>query len=358
MTSGSVSVTRLPAPSTTATRAPVRRARARAMTPTAPGSMRRLGVTASSKAGIAPSTAVITLELASCRRRVSSGPSRASAATTNVTAPVSTIASRTRGRKPTPSRATSGLLEAVARAANGEDQLGVLGPLFELFSQVADVDVDRPRVAVGAVAPDRAQELLAIEQPSRLGHQPGQQLELREGEPHGLAANGHLAVAAIDLDRAHAEDLVPQGSGARAAKHGPDATAQFGEPERLGDVVVGAGLEALDGIRLAAQGGEHDYGHHVAPRAQRSANLVPVGSGAQRHVEQYDVELLGAGAVHRGAAIGQRGHLMALARKGTGEHLPQRGLVIDDADPECGRGCLHRPQATAYAAATVAMSAA
>ena len=47
------------------------------------------------------------------------------------------------------------------------------------------------------------------------------------------------------------------------------AGQQLGEPERLGDVVVGAGVEAADGVHLAVLGGqEHDRHRRAAPRAR------------------------------------------------------------------------------------------
>jgi len=56
---------------------------------------------------------------------------------------------------------SSAVLEPVPGATHGEDQLGALRHPFELLAQMADVHVDAARVAIGAVAPDRAQELLA-----------------------------------------------------------------------------------------------------------------------------------------------------------------------------------------------------
>ena len=44
--------------------------------------------------------------------------------------------------------------------------------------------------------------------------------------------------------------------------------------ERLGDVVVGARLEALDGVGLAVERGEHDDRDDVAPGAQRAGDVV------------------------------------------------------------------------------------
>ena len=73
-------------------------------------------------------------------------------------------------------------VQPVTRAADRDDQARRLRLLLELLAQVAHVHVDRARVAVRAVAPDRAQQLLAAEQAAGLAHQGVEQLELRERE--------------------------------------------------------------------------------------------------------------------------------------------------------------------------------
>ena len=72
--------------------------------------------------------------------------------------------------------------------------------------------------------------------------------------------------------------------------------------------------------------------------AQRAAHLVAVGPGAERDVEQDDVEVVGAGAVDRRAPVGDRHHPVPLARERAGQHLAQVGLVVDDEDAERGVG--------------------
>ncbi len=62
------------------------------------------------------------------------------------------------------SQAPSHLLdEAVADAAHGEEELGLLRVALDLLAQVADVDVDGARVAVLGVAPDVLEQRLAGE---------------------------------------------------------------------------------------------------------------------------------------------------------------------------------------------------
>src|SRR5215217_4391504 len=77
--------------------------------------------------------------------------------------------------------------EAVADAAHCEDVLGLLGVGLELLAQMADVDVDRPWIAVGRVSPHAREQHVARE------HAPGgrgeraEDLELHERRRHGLA---------------------------------------------------------------------------------------------------------------------------------------------------------------------------
>jgi hypothetical protein len=141
------------------------------------------------------------------------------------------------------------------------------------------VDVDRARVAVGAVAPDRPQQLLAVEQPAGIGHQRVEQLELAEGQLHRLAVDRHLALRAVERDRPDDQHLGAHRPGARRAQHRADAAAQLGQPERLGDVVVAARLEPEHRVGLGVERRQHDDRHDVAPGAQRPADLVAVGAG-------------------------------------------------------------------------------
>src|SRR3712207_9228544 len=72
---------------------------------------------------------------------------------------------------------------------HGEDQLGVARVLLELLAQVADVDVDRARVAVGGVAPDALEQHRAAEHAAGVARQGGEDLELHVGQPGGLATH-------------------------------------------------------------------------------------------------------------------------------------------------------------------------
>src|SRR3954468_3437252 len=259
-----------------------------------------------------------------------SGESSASAATTSVTTLVASNANNKRVRSVT----RSPVPEAVARAADREDQLGRLRLLFELLAQVADVHVDGARVAVGAVAPDRAQQLLAVVQPPRLVHQALQQLELGERQPHGLGGDRHPALALVEHHVGDLQQPVVEQVAVGAAQDRADARPQLGEAERLGDVVVGAGLQALDGVGLGVQRGQHDHRRDVAPGAQRAGDVVARRARAERDVEQDDVEVAAARLLQRVVAVGDRRDAVTLPLEGAGEHVAEGVVVVDDEDVE------------------------
>ena len=74
-------------------------------------------------------------------------------------------------------------------------------------------------------------------------------------------------------------------------------------------------------------------------RRERSirATSCPVGPGAERDVEQHDVERpLGRG-LQRRLAVGDRGHAVPLALERARQHLPQRVVVVDEQDVQRGR---------------------
>src|ERR671919_89049 len=97
--------------------------------------------------------------------------------------------------------AGSWLAEAVAAPGDGEDQRRLLRLDLELLPQVADVDVDRARVAVGAVAPDRAQQLLAIERVAGTAHQPREQLVLAERQLDRAPVDADPALLLVERHR-------------------------------------------------------------------------------------------------------------------------------------------------------------
>ena len=69
------------------------------------------------------------------------------------------------------------------------------------------------------------------------------------------------------------------------------AREQLGEPERLGDVVVGAGVEAADRVHLAVLRGQEDDRHGRAALADALADLQAVDA---RQPDVEDQQVVGA----------------------------------------------------------------
>ncbi len=90
-----------------------------------------------------------------------------------------------------------------------------------------------------------------------------------------------------------------------------DAGQQHAELERLGDVVVGAGIEAEDGVGLGIGAGQHQDRHPHAAAPQQPAHLAPVHVG-QADVENDEVEMARLARVQR----------LGAGRRGVGFELP------------------------------------
>ena len=117
--------------------------------------------------------------------------------------------------------------------------------------------------------------------------------------------------------------------GGAAAQQRPHPGEQFGEPERLGDVVVGAGVEADHGVHLVGAGGQHQHREAVALGAQPSAHLQAVHPG-QSQVEHQQVDAaLQAGLEGRGSVLAHL-DLVALAAQGACERFRDGCVVLGE----------------------------
>ena len=115
----------------------------------------------------------------------------------------------------------------------------------------------------------------------------------------------------------------------------PDGGAQPGQQlvhaERLGDVVVGAGVEGGHLVGLALADRQHDD-RDVRPTAQAADDLDAVDAG-EADVEHDDVGML-LGREHQRLFAGRRQHHLVVARLQVGRHGPQDlRLVVDHQHP-------------------------
>ena len=120
-------------------------------------------------------------------------------------------------------------------------------------------------------------------------------------------------------------------SGLRAADGGAKARGEFGDGERLGDEIVGSGVERPHLVAFAVANGEHQNlqpGSHAAE--------LPAGFNAAdtRHVDvqQNGVEPAAFHALQGLLSVGRFGDFEAQRVERTIERAAQIGLIVGDED--------------------------
>ena len=196
---------------------------------------------------------------------------------------------------PRPDQAALGPCAApVADAADGRDVARRVGVVAELVAQPADVDVDRPVEDLGLVlAVDRVEQLVA-------GQDPAVGLEDRLRAAGTRRGSGRSAVPSRrDLVAVEVDDQVGVADRAarrgvacrrRRGRRGPaqdrlDAQDELGRRERLGQVVVGAVLEAGDPVDASSRAPTGSrIGVAAASSSRRTARITarPSSSGSIR----------------------------------------------------------------------------
>ncbi|MNT19113.1 hypothetical protein D3C72_1543540 [compost metagenome] len=149
--------------------------------------------------------------------------------------------------------------------------------------------VQRTAVQIGFVAPDRLQNIGPGQGAVQVAEQQARQGELLGGQHHGLAVARHGAGGFM-------EDGVAQDLGARrgrlgigAAHQGIDAGGQNRRGQGLGQVVVGAGVQARHDVLVLGAAGDQQ---HRRRRAQIGARPgQDLKSGAVRQVPVHDEEV-------------------------------------------------------------------
>src|SRR4249919_2439521 len=242
---------------------------------------------------------------------------------------------RARGRSGSVFRpaATRPLLgpEAIARAAHREDQLGIARIPLDLLAQVADVDVDRARLAVVRPAPQSLQELAPREHDAGALREDDQHLELDERELDGLPANVDCPSGNVDPELAPLDELLPFSGEVRrrgAPEECAHAAPELADRERLRDVVVRPELEPENLVELLAAGGEHDD-RDVALPSQALAHLEPVESW-EHHIEHHEIDCLLAETPKCLFSVARLDDGVAVPLEGVREQGLNRVLVVDE----------------------------
>ena len=134
----------------------------------------------------------------------------------------------------------------------------------------------------------------------------------------------------------------PASSALRAAQQRAEPGEQLLQRERLGKVVVGAGVEAGHPIGCLGPRREHQDREPVLLAAQHPAGGQAVDD-RHHHVENDDVGRVGAKGLQRLGAVGDRDDRVALEREGTGQRFAHGALVFGNKNRVLTAGFLLVP---------------
>ena len=182
--------------------------------------------------------------------------------------------------------------------------------------------------------------------PGHAGHlrQGHEQVELGAREPDVLAGAPDLARGLVDLKveiRARRVGGRRRDGGPRhrreAPEHGTHAGDELARLEGLGDVVVGADLEARHPVDDVVASGEHDDRGPPTGGAELAQDVEPRAPG-KHDVEDDQVRLVLERRRECRIAVAGVPDLVALAGKVGPHDLADVGLIVDDQDAAHGAG--------------------
>src|SRR5215203_1111076 len=182
------------------------------------------------------------------------------------------------------SRRSGYLGELITHPAHGQDVTGILRVCLYLSSDISDVHVRRADLTVELPVPQLFHYLLAAIDPSGMGREEPEDLELCGGQVYTVIAGPDLTAQKIDHEPGEREPLI-RSVHAPAPEMGPYAAHHLQRADWFGDVVVSAYLEAQDDASFAVSGSQHDH-RHVAALPEFLAEADPVDS--REHYVQYD----------------------------------------------------------------------
>jgi hypothetical protein len=145
--------------------------------------------------------------------------------------------------------------------------------------------------------------------------------------PHLVGARVETQVSDFQHDRA----LLRSAPGDSAQPGG-----QFGDGERLGQVVVGPGVEARDPVVDSVAGGEQQDRHPAVLLTQPSHDREAI-RGRDHDIEDHCVVVVLEPAPQRVLASGGDIDGVAFTRKGPAEKVGEAQVVLDDEHAHTGQ---------------------
>ncbi len=195
-----------------------------------------------------------------------------------------------------------------------------------------DVDGARRYEAVEAV--QFGQEHLAAEDPAGLRGERGEDAELARCAVDAGALDGDQVAVRVHGEGADAQDRIGRGGafggGARGtAQQGTDPGDEFARAVGLGEVVVGAQVEAEQQVVLGGTRGEHQDGQLVSLGAQGTHDVEAV-QARHHHVEHEQVGCGPVEVVERLAPVAHDDHGVTLALQVAAGQLGLLLVVLGD----------------------------
>ena len=155
-----------------------------------------------------------------------------------------------------------------------------------------------------------------------------QQAELERRQRDLGAVDGHASLREVHGQKRVRVGLASLGPASGPAEHGLDPGEQLLPAERLGDVVVGARLEAAHLLQLGRPGGQHRH-RHVGKVADALERLPTIQLG-HRDVQEDGVRRRRVERPQRILAVGGLGHLVALTLQELANEAADVRVVVDN----------------------------
>jgi len=185
------------------------------------------------------------------------------------------------------------------------------------------------------VAVDHVFQMRAGDYPSLSLHQGEQGAIFMNAETHRLARTGDDASRRIDRDvpimkhRSHAP--------CRASQNGPQAREELIDLEWLDDVVVRAGVEAVDAITELIPCGDDEGRRCVIAAAERMKH-IDAGTARQAEIEQQRRVSVIDQRNLRGAGVVRRIDMPRVLPKRGSDRFGQHSIVFDQKDARLSHG--------------------
>lgn len=203
--------------------------------------------------------------------------------------------------------------------------------LVDLAAQAAHVDLDDVRLRVEIQIPDILEQHVARDDAAGIAQQVFEQAEFQRPQLDHLRAAADGVAEQIELEIGEL-----QRGGVRlgiAPMQRLEARGQLDERKGLGEIVVGAVLQAADAVVDIAECAQHQHRRGLAALAQRLQHLDAVHF-RQHAVEDDGVERL-LRRVEARASVGGDFHGVAVARQALNQEVAHFRIVLDDQDFHC-----------------------